>query len=76
MTPRDERDAVAALAAGEFVKLCRDLPTPQGLAASRVLQDGDVEGGAVRRSARTREVLELDTEGSGMDLCVFLWMLN
>ena len=62
------------------------------LAGSLVLQDGDVEGGAVRRSARTRlppelygdtmldavlgEVLELDTEGSGMDLCVFLWMLN
>ena len=92
MTPRDERDAVTALAAGAFVRLCRDLPTPQGLTASRILQDGDVEGGAVRRSARTRlppelygdtvldavldEVLELDTEGSGMNLCVILRMLN
>ena len=92
MTPRDERDAVTALAARAFVRLCCDLPTPQGLAASRVLQDGDVEGGAVRRSARTRlppelygdtvldavlgEVLEQDAEGSGMDLCVILRMLN
>ena len=87
--PRDKRDA--AQAAGEFVRLCRDLPMTQGLAASRVLQDGDNEGGAVRRSARTRrppelydvtvldavldEVLERDTEWCYGPVCN-LWMLN
>ena len=62
------------------------VPTPQGLADSRVLQDGDDEGGAVRRSARTRrppelygdsvpdavfdEELKQDTEVSVLDLFV------
>ena len=61
------------------------------LAGSLVLQDGDVEGGAVRRSARTRrppelydatvfdalldEMLERDTEWCYGPVCN-LWTLN